>query len=370
MPDVQEVFRMATQKVRPDPGAMERQDRNQRQRRTRQRVGGYALLAILLIAGVVIGVVATRPREERPAGQRQQEAPTAELATKPYFLDLNTGEITPLPDSIIESVGSARARSPSIPAGEPGQYAPSPDGSKIAYVGIAADGSRQIFTAAIDGKGVRQMTSSPGGAHEPTWSPDGTRIGYVAYTSRAPAGPFTHLFVLDVRTGESAQVTHGARTASEIQFTPDGESIIYMDGPSPSDPRVWMVPVTGGRPTLFLGQGKGSEDAWNASLSPDGSLVTWLGTEVGQPGQTGSFVAGQPGLGRLVANADGTDPQAIPGFVGNPAGTWSPDGSRIVCLGTSGERVVVVDIATGKATPVADGSGAIWLDDHSLLVSP
>lgn len=31
--------------------------------------------------------------------------------------------------------------------------------------------------------------------------------------------------------------------------------------------------------------------------------------------------------------------------------------------------VIVIDIARGAATPVAYGRGAIWLDDHTLLVS-
>jgi hypothetical protein len=30
--------------------------------------------------------------------------------------------------------------------------------------------------------------------------------------------------------------------------------------------------------------------------------------------------------------------------------------------------VIVVDIARGAPTPVAYGRGAIWLDDHTLLV--
>jgi hypothetical protein len=32
-------------------------------------------------------------------------------------------------------------------------------------------------------------------------------------------------------------------------------------------------------------------------------------------------------------------------------------------------KVIVVDITTGAVTPVANGRGVIWLDDHTLLVS-
>jgi hypothetical protein len=74
----------------------------------------------------------------------------------------------------------------------------------------------------------------------------------------------------------------------------------------------------------------------------------------------------------LSANADGTNRRLIPDVYGipclsTPTGAWSADGSQIVCSEAS--KVIVVDIATGTATPVAYGRGAIWLDDHTLLVS-
>ena len=89
--------------------------------------------------------------------------------------------------------------------------------------------------------------------------------------------------------------------------------------------------------------------------------MTFLGTPIGRR---------EPQ--RWVANVDGTEQRLLPDVYGipcrsNPAGTWSPDGSRIVCAEAS--RVIVVDIATGVASPVAVGRGAIWLDDHTLLVS-
>jgi hypothetical protein len=68
MPDVQELFRMATESVRPDPGALERQHRNQRWRVAKQKAGVYALAAGLVIAGVVIGFRMLREGEEASRG--------------------------------------------------------------------------------------------------------------------------------------------------------------------------------------------------------------------------------------------------------------------------------------------------------------
>ena len=118
------------------------------------------------------------------------------------------------------------------------------------------------------------------------------------------------------------------------------------------------MPVAGGQSRILFGRRTGDGDAGNGSMSPDGSLVTMTGNEINGPGAS-----------RFVSNADGTERRDIPGYGTNPAGTWSPDGSRIVCSSYGGRRrILVVDIATGDVTRVAEGSGAIWLDRHTLLI--
>ena len=113
----------------------------------------------------------------------------------------------------------------------------------------------------------------------------------------------------------------------------------------------------GGRSTVLIGPGEGLGDAGNGSLSPDGSLVTMMGHEIDGPGAA-----------RFVSNVDGTERRHIPEGGSNPAGTWSPDGGRIVCSDYKRKNILVVDIATGVASRVAKGRGAIWLDAHTLLV--
>src|SRR5690349_6321219 len=55
MPDVQEVFRLATNKVKPDPDALERQVRRQRAEVRKSRVRAYvAVAAVLVVLGVAI----------------------------------------------------------------------------------------------------------------------------------------------------------------------------------------------------------------------------------------------------------------------------------------------------------------------------
>jgi hypothetical protein len=72
MPDVEEVFGMSTQKVKPDPGALERQFGQQRRRTIRRKAGVYGLVAaFVVIAAVAVreGVVSAR---HVPADQPSQ----------------------------------------------------------------------------------------------------------------------------------------------------------------------------------------------------------------------------------------------------------------------------------------------------------
>lgn len=77
MPEMQEVFRMATQKVRPDPGFVDRQHENQRRQTRRRKAGALALVAVLVVAGVVIGISTLRSGDEGKVIPGSAPTPTA-----------------------------------------------------------------------------------------------------------------------------------------------------------------------------------------------------------------------------------------------------------------------------------------------------
>jgi Tol biopolymer transport system component len=352
----------------PEPsfeGFLRRRDRKRRNQRIAAAVVGIAVFVVPLVWIFATGEWSDHSRVPLGPG------PSVTVPAVPKadsVIDLDTGVTTQLPEAIIRSLGSLgkteRARcSSQFRHQEPcdPEYAASPDGSRLAYVGTGDEGSLQIFVAGIDGTGIRQMTQGASGAASPAWSPDGTKIAYMGYGTGNVRNLFVRdLFVLDVASGESTQITTGARLSFEsgLQFTPDGSSILYTGGTF-QQPMLRTVPVAGGKSTLLIGHEGDVASSGNGSLSPDGSLVTFIGGV-----RTG------PGPGHYVANADGTERRPLPGGVFNPAGTWSPDGSRIVCREWPevGGRIIVIDIATGDASPVAEGRAAIWLDGHTLLV--
>jgi Tol biopolymer transport system component len=332
-------------------------DRRERKRRNQRITAGVVGIAIFVAAVWIVTTGGPFDRSQ-PAVTGPTFPPAPGVPEVDYVIDLDTGVMTPLPEAFVRSLGGPLFEH---------QYAISPDGSRLAYVGT--DDEDQIFIAGIDGTGARQVTHEPNGAWSPAWSPDGTRIAYEGLDSGHGLG----LYVLDVASGESTQISgvtpayvrDGDRSLVpdqplEPQFTRDGSSLVYTGG-GDGHPVILTVPVAGGTSTLLIGPRGNLRDAENGSLSPDGSLMTFLGSQIGRP---------EPQ--RWVANTDGTERRLLPDVYGipcrsNPAGTWSADGSRIVCAEAS--RVIVVDIATGVPSPVAVGRGAIWLDDHTLLVS-
>ena len=54
----------------------------------------------------------------------------------------------------------------------------SPDGTRLAFSIVMDNGAWQVATADVDGSDLRVLTSTPGSAETPDWSPDGSWLIY------------------------------------------------------------------------------------------------------------------------------------------------------------------------------------------------
>jgi Tol biopolymer transport system component len=319
--------------------------RRDRKRRNQRITAGLVGIAVFVAALWAVTTGGSFNRTEQPAIKPTPTLEPSLTAPEAYLIDLNTGEMTPLAESIGGGYGSPQ-----------GGYTVSPDGTMVAYTSPDDTGTRQVFIANLDGTDVQQVTHDRRGAGSNDWSPDGATI---AYTSGKNTPDGVHnISVLDLATGDTTQVTHEKPPtgADAPQFSPDGASIIY-DLHRGDSVGVWIVPVTGGKGVRIVGGGENGVDAAIGTLSPDGSTLA-----VGCSGRL---------EGICIADADGTNLRELVSVSGTPwfMPRWSPDGTRIAYTSsTGGNKVFVVDVATGETTFVAEGVADDWLDDHTLIV--
>ena len=267
-----------------------------------------------------------------------------------YLLDLGTGQMTPLPESL---VGDDWLH----------DYAASPDGSKLAYVEPADDGSVQVFIANLDGTGVEQVTEDydPRDHPGPTWSPDGSKLAYIGQRGDDPA----NVFVLDLATGVSTQVTFEPKkvfanqNGRSFSFTPDGVSIVYNATIMQADSvggEIRIVPIAGGESALLATL---PDYAGDLQLSPDGSHLAYsCGSGVGYDG------------GYCVTDANGTNGRQVAWGNGDAIASalWSPDGTRLAMWQFHQMKVYVVNLDSGAMEQVTYGTSPVWLDDDTLIV--
>ena len=338
MPEVQDVFRMATQGVGPEPDFVGRHY-DRKSRRTRDRRWGALTLVAVLAA--ISALVAVRLAGDDSKGEPAQPSPTGFTEPGVYSVDLITGtgaRIMPRTASRVDV---------------------SPDGSWIAF-----EKGRQIYVANPDGSEAHRVTNDPDGVMQANWSPDGRRLAYVKFAS---GGTGAEVFVLDLATGETQQVTHvGSSPISNPSWSPDGRAIVFtthvrVPFSDEGGPILRSVDVSTGVVTRLTGRTDGAVDA---AWSRDGSTIAFASDEVGR---TLDDVHGI-----FLMDPDGSNVRALVSAVAAWFPTWSPDGTRVAYFAEEGGvccSTYVVDVASGDVRKVAEkGLYTDWLDDHTLVI--
>jgi dipeptidyl aminopeptidase/acylaminoacyl peptidase len=268
-------------------------------------------------------------------------------------------------------------------ASGPGAATPrwSPDGRWLAYT-ARRDGPPALMLAPLDGGEPVKVTDADGPVSQPAWSPDGGRIAYVArigITKRDKSVPAAarnaprvltglsnrmdgigwydgraHVFVLDVASGVSVQLTSGDFDHATPSWSPDGTAIVCTSDRSRqrvdrvigtrADVYVVAADGGGGKPRKLTGS---NGNAIFPRVSPDGSLVAFVGHEHGD-----DFYAKTVNL--FTVPFDGSAvPRRIANGLDRSVGTtapaqpfdWTPGGSSILFLAITEGRVSVFEVS-------------------------
>jgi Tol biopolymer transport system component len=346
MAELREVFEMVTKQTEPDLDSWKEQQDRQRRRGRNRRIGAFVVAAA--IVAVALGAVIT----QRDGGGATQPAASASAVPSDagglQVIDIATGQV---------SAGPALGTDVS-------DFVVSPDGTKVAYV-ASSTGWDVVHVADLDGSNVRAypQTQALDRLYLPSWSPDGSTIVYQDKEGQSVG----NLFLLDVASGAVRQLTDLEQVPTDFwemssAFVSGGDTVVFT-WPTGTGKGLrhglWSVPVTGGEPTHILRGNAGWVDA-----SPVGSRIVF--SDVGLPRETSPIYVGD----LWIADADGSNAERlVDGHIS--LSRWSPDGTRISYDDEKLDRLMILDLASGEATPVQwPAQGQDWVDDGTLLVQP
>lgn len=102
----------------------------------------------------------------------------------------------------------------------------STDGSKIVFVHFRNEfrDSANIWIANADGTEYRVLTHQRSMQYNPSLSPDGTKLAYIASNGHHHTD---ELHILDITTGEDIALTKNNYQEIVPKFSPDGKKIVY-----------------------------------------------------------------------------------------------------------------------------------------------
>ncbi len=239
----------------------------------------------------------------------------------------------------------------------------SPDGKMIVYSGeqggkhgllvVQADGSGETFLAATTGTN----SPLPGQGENVAWSPDSKTIAFISATpgpetAEANGDPMVitrylykptaseglshfndnrrlHIFSVDVATKQVRQLTTGSYDEHSIDWSPDGQEILFVSNHEPNSDEffnydVFALKVSDGSIRRITAT---ESCEYAPRWSPDGKSIAFLGTKRGLTDRETTM----EDTHAWVMNADGTGRREVGAVIDNRQNRvhWSPDGTAL-----------------------------------------
>ena len=213
----------------------------------------------------------------------------------------------------------------------------------------------------------------------PNVSPDGRFVAYAMRDTDMVGNAFvTQVWLADVATGRSRQLTFGPKSNSSPAWSPDGSKLAFLSERAEKR-QVWMLDMRGGEAEKVTANDEGvTAFAW----SPDGESVAFVAADVADSvrkardkrygdlerdddrGYANLWVhALGAAKGRRLTKAD----WAVGDF------SWSPDGARIAFDHQAHDALAVdstKDISVVDVASAASGALSWWASSSDVIDWP
>jgi Tol biopolymer transport system component len=219
------------------------------------------------------------------------------------------------------------------------------------------EGSHAIYLADEDGSTVTRLIPTSVNSY-PAWSPDRQRLAFV----RQP-----EIYVVNVDGSGLRRIWSQGSTWRPVDWSPDGSKIAFM-ACCGTDKGIFVMTSDGSDVTRLVGHesaGAGCGDPGNfcgvesPTWSPDGQQIAFAFW-----GGYGSFSSGVA----IINGVDGTLREFLTNSESSPA--WSPDGTKIAF--EAGLNQIGLVSADGSGRPLflqVSGEDPRWVPDGSILFS-
>lgn len=257
----------------------------------------------------------------------------------------------------------------------------SPDGKYLSFVAVREGVTSQVWLLDRRGGEGIKLTDVKGDLINYSWSPDSKKLvlemkdpkdtaknkppqpyvinkfrfkqditGYQYDTSR------THVYVFDIATKKTQQLTTGIYTESDATWSPDGTRIAFVSNRTEDPDRnentdIWIIDTTRGSVAkkLTAWTGGDSDPQW----SPDGKTIAYVRTT------SDAIYEMYDQTNLCVINANGGEPKVLSLSLDRPVTNprWSNDGKSIAVLVADDRQryVAFYDAAKGSMKKIAGG---------------
>ena len=281
-----------------------------------------------------------------------------------------------------------------------GQF--SPDGKFFSFVASrgGADAKSQVYVMSIEGGEAWRLTDAKESVIAYSWSPDGSKVAFVANDPRSAEEEaatkkrddervfegdfrFAHAWVVDVGTKQPTRITEGTawEVAGAPSWSPDSKKIVFGTATTPMlrdnrrDIYIATLAPDSRIEKISTNWGSDASPRW----SQDGKTIAWVSepnTTAPMPDGTAAGVVMQQRLMLYDVNTRTIKDTLTPNFdseAGNPV--WTNEGTRVMFV--TGKRAYneafAYDLTSGTYTQLTRnktiGSTSVSKDGKTIIVT-